>query len=111
MWLEAQDAVQTFGGMKLQLVTANRLQTYNPTSMTKLGAEVVKKPTSADAYEIRVAFACKEPSAACDDYRDAARDLFNMTVARAGEPFATPEKPATPSNTGKPAKTKKSASR
>lgn len=92
MWVEAQSAVQSYGGMKLQIATENRLETYNATAASRMGGTVIKYPVPDGSYEIRVSFTCYRYTS-CDELGRSATDLFNMRVTQAGKPFETPAPP------------------
>lgn len=83
MWLRAQDTLQSLAGMRLRIITTDRIETFAPTGVARLGGTVTKWPVDGGGYELRVHFECYRGGFDCDDLRVQAMNLFNLTVGGA----------------------------
>ena len=81
LWIDAQTWVSNLSGMRLRLVTDNRIETFGATSYSRMGGVVTKYPIDDKTYEIRVSFECYR-STECADLKNAATNTFNSTLAR-----------------------------
>lgn len=81
LWIDAQTWVSNLSGMKLRLVTDNRIETFGATSYSRMAGTVTKYPVDQGAYELRVSFECYR-STECDNLKNAAINTFNNVLAR-----------------------------
>lgn len=80
MWLDAQAALEGITGMRLRLVTDNRIETFGPTKYHALAGMVTKYPVG-DGHELRARFECYR-SKACERNLPNTLNTFNRRVGR-----------------------------
>jgi hypothetical protein len=87
MWDAAQTAMGRVTGMRNKISTDNRIETFAPTTITKLGGVARKVPRGEKGYEISVTIECYghfNADAECDNIRAMSTDQFNILVLSAG---------------------------
>ena len=85
MWIAAQDAIQTASGMRLRLVTEDRLETFAAMRIGTLTGTVINFPMGGGVYEARARFECPR-YVECSDQKVSAENLFNTLVAGLSQP-------------------------
>lgn len=81
MWIAAQQAVVSLTGMRLRMVTDQRIETYAPMDFGRTGAVVLMYPLGGNAYEIRADFECYGD---CTQLRPLGINAFNSRVKLSG---------------------------